>query len=482
MPALIRQEIAFIFYIAILLVLFDTRLPKRVRLVLLYIFTVSVILSHYSTAYVWLTLLLFTLILSYCTRFFIRSLRDQPKIITPGMFIVSFMILVLWQGPLTSTGGKVTNLATNNNIRNVAPALASKPINTAGATSSFSGLTSVAMSIGAGTLVALSPIIAPPEGMANVANNALLTTLYSNSNANTDQNILVAEKYAIKTFGSPAGYAIYPDANTTDYTPTAVNTDISVSPSLPRFASNMIGLLTHANRLVFIDIFTIVGIVGMYIVLRRRRANATDGTYDFILLNIGAYALILLMLFVPYLQKYYNLTRLSLQMFLVLTILAVIGGIFATNYIPRYQTTILTTMAVLIFLTLNGATDQFTGGAARITLDQPPSTLEAPYTYDTEVASAQWLATHRANNDPIQADDVAILRLQSAGNIAANNTAIFPKTIEPKSYVYLTYDNIKKMVASYQYAGNVLVYNYPLDFLNSHKDLIYNDGESRIYQ
>jgi len=43
-------------------------------------------------------------------------------------------------------------------------------------------------------------------------------------------------------------------------------------------------------------------------------------------MNVGAYVLIVLMVFLPYLQQYYNFTRLYLQMFLVLSILSVTGG------------------------------------------------------------------------------------------------------------------------------------------------------------
>jgi hypothetical protein len=397
------------------------------------------------------------------------------------MLVVSFIILVVWQIPLTGTAGKITNLATNNNQKNIAA--------TVTATSASGGVTVAAsttpsLGVGAAALVAISPIIAPPGGEAAAIYNGLRTAFFVSDNPNTDQAIMMAQTHAINTFGASAGYDIFPDASTTNYTPVPINENIQVSPVFPEFISDSIDFLAGADRFIFIDIFTIIGIVGTYIQLRRRRkpSESTNGTYDFILLNIGSYLLIVLMLIVPYLQAYYNFTRLYLQMFLVLTILAVAGGVIATQGKPKYQMAILTGMAVLMFCSLTGALDQFTGGDARITLAQPPSTLEAPYIYDTEVAGARWLAANRDGDFAVQADDVANLRLESFGNLGVADTALFPQTIQRDSYVYLISDNIQKDEAFYQYANNVLVYNYPIDFLNSNKNLIYNDGGSRIYK
>ena len=471
MPALIRQEIAFLFFIVVVLALFDESLSKRARYILFYVFTAGIIVSHYSTAYVWLALLVIALVLSGIARIFNRPLRKERLVVTPLMLGISVVILLIWQFPLTSTAGKVTQFATNNNGPSASP-IAS----TATSSSSTSiARTAAPTGIKAAALTAVAPIIAPPGGEAKALYNAIRTTLFSGVDPNTDANVLAAQQYAISNYGAQAGYLTYPDASTTEYVPTAIHENIQIPSALPIPLSDAITLMAQADRFIFVDIFTIIGIIGMYIVARRR-------SYDFIFLNVGAYILIVLMLLIPYLQTYYNLTRLYLQMFLILGILAVIGGTIALKYLSKYQTMIIAAMAVVMFLSLTGALDQLTGGDARITLDQPPSTLEEPYVYDTEVAGAQWLAAHRSPNAPIQTDDVANLRLQSFGDIALSNSAIFPQTIERNSYVYLISANITSGEAFYQYAGNVLVYNYPLDFLNTEKNLLYNDGGSRIYR
>jgi len=82
----------------------------------------------------------------------------------------------------------------------------------------------------------------------------------------------------------------------------------------------------------------------------------------------------------------------------------------------------------------------------------------------------------------VQADVVANLRLQSFTDTVAANVAIFPQTLEQNSYVYLINKNIAEGIAYDEYNNNVLTYNYPSAFLNSHKNLIYNDGGSRVYR
>jgi uncharacterized membrane protein len=143
---------------------------------------------------------------------------------------------------------------------------------------------------------------------------------------------------------------------------------------------------------------------------------------------------------------------------------------------------ILAAMIVVMFFSFNGALDQFTGGQARLTLDQPPSTFDAYDIHDTEIASARWLAANRDPDLPVQADNVAYLRLQSFANIDTGGAPIFPQTMERNSYVYLIEDNVLQQEAFYIYNSNLLEYNYPLSFLDTNKNLIYNDGGSRIYQ
>ncbi|HUC01833.1 MAG TPA: DUF2206 domain-containing protein [Candidatus Paceibacterota bacterium] len=424
MPALIRQEIAFVFFALIVLVLFDRHLSARTRAILFYAMTVALILSHYSTVYVWLALMAVTLALSYGMRFFVKSLRGRPMVITPAMFIVTTVLIIAWQVPLTKTAGNLSQL--------------------------FAGQPATA-----------------------VASSTPAT-----SNATSELSEIQDNSIAIDTIRP--GFDTYPDAANSGYVPHPVTQTTSIASRIPVFASQGMNLLALASKFMVIDLFPLVGIVILYLGFRRRKENSEG--LDLILLGTGAYALIVLMFCVPYLQEYYNFTRLYLQMFMILGTFSIVGGIAALRTMPRYTSLILGIVVSLIFCSLSGAFVPIVGGTPHITFSQPPSTLEEAYTSDAEVAGAEWLAAHQTSSTPIQADVVASMRLVSFANITSANLDIFPGTIQRESYVYLVDLNIAHDTAFYGENNTLLTYNYPLQFLNANKNLVYNDGDSRIYK
>jgi uncharacterized membrane protein len=436
MPALIRQETAFIFYIAILLVLFDTQLRTRARYILFYLFAAGLVLSHYSTAYVWLGVLVGVLALSYGARLFIKSSDKQRPILNPLMVAIPFALVFIWQAVLTHSSGAVAHVVT--------------PV----------------INISSTATVPAVPITAISPQQSNLA---------------ADQNLRLGQEDAIYHYSNEAGYQTYADAAVSGYVPVLMDENAHIAPKLPRVLSVVVNFLGQASRVLLIGIFPLIGIVVIYIALRRQPNKGTE-KYNFIILGIVSYGLIAVLVFIPYLQQYYNLTRLYLQMFVGISILAMTGATFIAKYLPRYHILAVAIMAAIMFCLSTGASDQLTGGQARITLNQPPSTLDSFYIYDAEIAGAQWLAAHRVVTTAIQSDDLAALRLHSFGNMESSNNAIFPQTFERGSYVYLDTLNLDKREVFMHYKSTLVVYSYPLDFLQSHKNLIYNNGGSEIYR
>lgn len=437
MPALIRQETAFIFYALILLAAFSEELSERKRLMLFYIFTIALILSHYSTAYTWLTLMLGIVILSYIARWLIRSTRKEFVALSATMFAVSLALLLIWEGPITHTSGALTNFVTNRSGE-LSESL------------SYSGI-----------------------------EQGIMTALVFGGNVNTNQNAQAAYADAVSSYGPDAGYNIFPAAFSTVYVPAPVNDQVLVPQILPGPISKAISILTRVVKFFPTDIFLVVGIFAIFELWRRRQLNIN---YQYVLMELVAIGLVGVMVLVPYLQEYYNLTRLYLQMFVVLSVVAMAGGWFLTRKIPKLQMGILAILVVITFFSLGGIIDQFTGGPAQTIFDPAVGAFDNLYIYDSEIASAQWLAANRNPNDPVQADTVANLRLQAFANLTASSSAIFPLTIEENSYVYLSASNVIRGDEYYAYNNNTIVFNYPKEFLDQNKNLIYNDGDSIIYQ
>ena len=59
---------------------------------------------------------------------------------------------------------------------------------------------------------------------------------------------------------------------------------------------------------------------------------------------------------------------------------------------------------------------------------------------------------------------------------------IYPPLVRQDSYVFLGYANVRKQLATVSIDGDLVTYHYPLKFLDANKDLIYDNGGSRVYR
>jgi uncharacterized membrane protein len=438
---------AFIFYILLVLALFDKNISKKARYVLLSVFTTCLILSHYSTGYVLVALVGGVLVVSTIIRFFNKSFRARPLMIGPIMLSISFLTLFIWQVAITQTAGKISTFVTNKN-----GILESSPL---------AGTGRVGQSLGTS-----SP---------NALGTGLKKTLLLDADPNVDLNL--ARAAAINRHAKELN--VYPDHSDSGYELIRVDSRRYMHSIFPSIISWALSLLAQAARLAVVSILPVIGII----ILCRRlyRAPKHEG-YELVIFSAVSCILIVAMIFFPYLQIYYNFTRLYLQMFLVLSVISMIGAEAVLIRFTQYRIRISALVLAFVFCSFSGAFDSVLGGQARITTSQPPSTFDALYLYDSEIAGARWLAQNRDKSVPVHADIMSNLRLQSFGNMDADTTEIFPQTIDMDSYIYMSRVNIERLEAFVLYSNKLLSYNYPLQFIDDHKDLIYNAGGSKIYK
>ncbi len=461
LPALIRQEIAFIIYFSIVFVLFDKNMSVKTKNILFYFFTTTLVVSHYSTAYIWVALMSGILLLSLIGKYFIKDLRNRPLFIKPLMIVVTIVLLVIWEGPITHTANalqKFTKKSTAVVVSN--EGMTNAPIST----------TSIP-SVGTATLQALNPV------SPNSLKDTILKLLFISHKQSTNKGVSQAQEEVFNKFYHAGD--LYDDPGLMDSAPQELNDQNLTENKLSNPVSKVLGIVFRISKLLFVNIFTLLGFVLIY---RSFRKEKNYENFDFFIFNICAILLVIIMVLVPYLQVYYNLTRLFLQMFLVVSIFAVMGSIAFTKFFGKFQFVVISIMLASVFLLQSGVYDEVSGGKKRITLDLPPADYDNYYIYDRDVAGARWLKENKTNNMPVQSDVMANLRLQSFGNFDADNLNIFPATIRKDSYVYLISINTSEEKAYYHYLNNTLVYKYPIQFLNTHKDLIYDNGGSRIYK
>jgi uncharacterized membrane protein len=152
------------------------------------------------------------------------------------------------------------------------------------------------------------------------------------------------------------------------------------------------------------------------------------------------------------------------------------------NRFGKYMYLVLITSLIIFFYYSSAFTTQIIGDLTTIYLNHPGGNYDSSFIYDTEISSSHWLQNNRNPNIAVYADVFAKLRLNSYGNIKNINTNLFPSIMYKNSYVYLTENNYLRRI-DYFFINNVeYTFNYPNDFLQKNKNLIYSNGNSVIYK
>lgn len=434
MPAITRQEIGVFFYVIVLVVLLDNNLKKHTKIFLLYFFSAGLIVSHYSTAYIWLVQVGLVIISSYFFTF-LRIHNFKLNFIKPSMLIILVILLLLWEVVITQ---------------------------------SFSGSYRIIANSKDHLLDAFLPA---------KLENSIETVLYGTPSVNTNENILIKYNEAAER-STKNNYQLYSKFSYEDYYPYAINDKIIFKSKLPYFLSDTILFLSKISKAISSYLLLYTGF-GVLFILHIRKKIILDT--DFVLLTLSSFSLVLLMLVMPNLQANYNFTRLYMQALVLASILPLISADLIFKYINKYQSLILSTIFITAFIFTVGFIEQFTGGYARTTLYKQDGTFDKFYIYDAEVKSAEWLSKKHGKNYPIFADILAGMRLSTYSKLKSNPD-VFPNSISLDGYIYMSYLNVNREYGFTTFDNNSIVFNYPTKFINREKNLIYNNGGSIIFK
>ena len=108
LPAIARQEIALVVFTALIAAVLETSLPRRRQLPMVILFGLAMVISHYTTTYVTVTMIGLTLVLQWLT-FWIRPSRTSAGMITA--LLVSALGAAFWYGPVTNSASNAAQLA-----------------------------------------------------------------------------------------------------------------------------------------------------------------------------------------------------------------------------------------------------------------------------------------------------------------------------------------------------------------------------------
>lgn len=458
MPSLIRQEISILFFALFFLVLFDKKTNLISKYALLVIFGFSMIVSHYSTTYICLILLIFTYIVwlfyrkTQNRRIFSRiyewlrlkkrgNKEEKAKSYLNIILIVVLIIFgFLWTFQLTQSSGNLVNVVKNttSNIGKI-----------------FSN-----------------------ELRSEQAQQALGGSVrtYTTEDIKAYQNNITQDFRENKTwinYYDTSEYMQY------EIEPRYPSTDTILAPnSQVETISNY--FKTIINRAL--QILIIIGI--LYLVFFKFRERKISAEY--IIMCLGSLILLAFILIVPYISIAYNTERLFQQILILVGSAPILGAAAIFRFIKNKNRIyiVMSVMMVCFFLYFSGFTTQFFGGKPGLNLNNFGDEYERFYTHRSEVSSLKWLSNEFDPEYELYIDKYAALKAIYFENLYNRSPIpyILPSILDRNGYVYSSNSNTINKTIGVRYDHMYLKYNYPVEFLNDNKNKIYDNGGSEIYK
>jgi len=423
-PYITRQEIGLFFFAAMIVALGQSKSGTLERRVVLSLLGGGLVLSHYSTAYVAVAILVVALAASFVIRRLQKGTLSTRggEYVTVGFTGSLLAGVVAWAG-LTRTTGDLRSFAV-------------------AATQSIGGEGSVVKGI--------------------PAYPSLLQSFISTT-----------QRYATR----PAG-GFYPPATYRGYI-AALQVPEALASRLPAQPTVLILKLGEASR------FTLQGLMVAGCVLFVARALRAKTPVDFAALAFGALTAIVAASVLPAVGQYYSPLRVYQQALVVLGTSFMVAVCVASSRLPgRLQSPAVAGLVLLAFLSSSPLSAQYLGSPeASVQFNNFGLYYDLYYTHGSELRAIDWLAQHTTSSDIVYADRFATRKITTFSpqpiSIVGN---VLPYNIGRNAYVFEDVANVTRGVAYDFVDGKEVPYRFPTAFVAQQKHLVFSDGNTRIYR
>jgi uncharacterized membrane protein len=458
MPFLNRQEIAFLFVAACVMSATNPLVSPRKIPIRIGIFSIGVVLSHYSTSYVYFG----TLALGWlCYRSWLVLVkirgkeRQTPKTrleanqlrMSPAITLLNVLVvlagIILWNGIATQT---LTGLRTT----------LTQAVDSLRGGSAESRSSDVSYS--------LFSTATPPESqlLAQYTKSTLAQTS-AGSPAMVYHGKIDIERYPIKL-------ASEPNLPIT----TVGRWFVDIGFNVATFNS-----IVRAGAAKLLQVFVVVGLLAA-IISRKRRSRSY---LELIALACAALMIVALQVILPVISVDYGVLRAFLQALIVFGPFVAIGSSVIFRPLgEKWCLAAASATALIFFLSLTGVFPQILGGyPPQLNLNNSGQYYDIYYLHPQEISAIQWLQASTGQIQPeVQMDGFTFSQLQTFTKITPVND-IFPTLLQKGSYTFLGYTTVQGREASFSYDGDILTYKYPIGFLDSTQDLVYSSNGAQIY-
>lgn len=421
MPFLNRQEIAFIFFSLLFLVAFMD-LPRRPKTILTSLMLAGLIVSHYSSSYVMLGIL----ILSWGYYQLFRRLLHVPDkksgfalpLLRWPIIFAALLLTFLWNTQITATTGGLQHTLTR------------------AVHEMFDRSAIQSSSTGYSLLSPSTP--SPPSILAK----------YAGSQTDEIQYVALSD-LPITKFGRLTGRF--------------VNVE-TLNAGLRSFSARILQILL---------------LIGVTVIFARLRRTATRRDIYFLAAALASITLLALQTILPQLSVDYGTQRFFQQALIVLVLPIVVATDLLLGYLGRLKFWLVSGFFVFLFLDLSGFIPQALGGyPAQLALNNSGQPYDLFYVHAGEELSFSWLTANLLHTGSVGMDYYAQERFDGFFNHASVSISPLPRP-PSSSYLYQDFANMHYGLYGAFLDGDQI--EYQDNTLSANRSLLYQNQDSRIY-
>ncbi|WP_157431602.1 hypothetical protein [Actinomadura hibisca] len=443
LPALARQEVALLLFLALSAALLEIGMARAPRLALVVMFGPALVVSHYSSAYFALMMLGGAVAVQMALWIMRRAAAVRWTL--AAALVTGLGSAVLWYGPITQSASNVGQLRT---------ALSSD------------GLQLLPRGEGKGILAAY---LSSGEGG---------TVTAAEYQKRIDEEYTAHRKYV-----EPFDDARDPRYKLRDNGPP------KAEPLVPPLS-----MLLDLAVLVVAQLGNLLALLAAALMAFQRRSPGL--TRQVGLLALPALGALVLFRLSGTLASSYNQGRAQIQ---ALTLVSVALFWMLHRIAPRVRRRTpgvplgrlnllvwgaLAAAVLTVFVKTSGLSATVLGGGRGTNLAADGEDYERFYQHNGEMAAAGWLAARLAGNqDMVYADRYGQIRLftQIGAWRPGMVTDLAPRALHRTGWIYATRVNVVNGRARSGMDGKLATYAFPAQFIRGHYDLVYTNGTSEVY-
>ena len=439
-PALARQEVSLALFGALVAVMLYRPKRRAAQWGLVVLLVLAMVVSHYSTTYIAITIFGVCIILQWVASWFRPTPRFTGTLVFG--FIVSLLGVIIWYGPVTHSA------------------------------SGLSAFEQTVSSQGLDLLPTQTPGQGPLSAYLGAGQQTMTASQYQNA---------VHAQYVLD------GSTITPliDAGEPEYylkSDSAPTTPIKLD--LAHKAINLASL-------VFQQLLNVLGIIGALLLVVRRKNPWVDRLIG--LLGLGVSLFLVLMRLSGTLDTFYGAERALLQGLAVYSItFCWVFERIANRWGSKNNTVLGISKNVVLwigvlfigayFIQTSGLMGAVLGGGTATNLANSGEDYERFSRSAQEVAAATWLGSEVSSGQDVYADRYAQLPLEAVTTWgAATNGNVTPLTIDQNAWVYATTANVVDGRARAGFGIYLVEYAFPAQFLDHNFNIVYSDGASEVF-